>query len=67
MCGDIVNELPQAESSVTQHLKIIKESDLIRGAIHAPRVCCCFEPRELARLRQTGGHIVQGKPRRDWP
>ena len=50
-CGDIVKELPLAQSTVSQHLKILKDSGLIRGDIDGPAVCYCVEPRALRRLK----------------
>ena len=44
MCGDIVEHLPLAQSTVSQHLKVLKEAGLIRGEIDGPRVCYCVEP-----------------------
>lgn len=41
VCGDIVNALPLAQSSVSQHLKVLKESGWIQGEIDGPRVCYC--------------------------
>lgn len=51
VCGDIVDELPVAQSTVSQHLKVLKEAGLIRGEVDGPRVCYCIEPRALRRLR----------------
>jgi DNA-binding transcriptional ArsR family regulator len=51
MCGDIVDELPLAQSTVSQHLKILKEAGLIRGEVDGPRVCYCVEPRTLERFK----------------
>lgn len=51
ICGDIVGELPLAQSTVSQHLKVLKEAGLIRGEVDGPRVCYCIEPRELRRLK----------------
>lgn len=51
MCGDIVEELPLAQSTVSQHLKVLKEAGLIRGEVDGPRVCYCIEPRALRRLK----------------
>jgi DNA-binding transcriptional ArsR family regulator len=42
ICGDIVNALPLAQSSVSQHLKILKEAGWIEGTIDGPRVCYCL-------------------------
>lgn len=51
VCGDIVDELPLAQSTVSQHLKVLKEAGLIRGDVDGPRVCYCIEPQALRRLR----------------
>jgi DNA-binding transcriptional ArsR family regulator len=51
ICGDIVDELPLAQSTVSQHLKVLKDAGLIRGEIDGPRVCYCVEPRTLRRLK----------------
>ncbi len=51
VCGDIVDELPLAQSTVSQHLKVLKEAGLIRGDVDGPRVCYCVEPRAMRRLK----------------
>mgnify|MGYP006335584067 FL=1 len=57
ICGDIVEELPLAQSTVSQHLKVLKEAGLIRGAVDGPRVCYCVEPNALRRLRALVGAL----------
>jgi DNA-binding transcriptional ArsR family regulator len=57
VCGDIVDELPLAQSTVSQHLKVLKEAGLIRGDIDGPRVCYCVEPRVLRRLKALVGNL----------
>lgn len=57
ICGDIVDELPLAQSTVSQHLKVLKEAGLIRGEVDGPRVCYCIEPRALRRLRALIGGL----------
>lgn len=51
ICGDIVDGLDLAQSTVSQHLKMLKEAGLIRGEIDGPRICYCIEPHALRRLR----------------
>jgi ArsR family transcriptional regulator len=51
ICGDIVDELPLAQSTVSQHLKVLKEVGLIRGEVDGSSVCYCIEPRVLRRLK----------------
>lgn len=55
ICGDIVEELPLAQSTVSQHLKVLKEAGLVRGEVDGPRVCYCVEPRALRRLKALVG------------
>jgi len=57
VCGDIVDELPLAQSTVSQHLKVLKEAGLIRGEVDGPRVCYCIEPRALRRLKALVGGV----------
>lgn len=57
VCGDIVEELPLAQSTVSQHLKVLKDAGLIRGDVDGPRVCYCLEPRTLRRLRALVGGL----------
>ncbi len=57
ICGDIVEELPLAQSTVSQHLKVLKDAGLIRGDVDGPRVCYCIEPRALRRLKALIGGL----------
>ncbi len=49
--GDIVDELPLAQSTVSQHLKQLKDAGLIRGDVEGPRICYCVEPGAVALLK----------------
>ncbi len=57
ICGDIVDELPLAQSTVSQHLKVLKEAGLIRGEIDGPRTCYCVESRVLRRFKALIGSL----------
>ncbi|WP_182864704.1 ArsR/SmtB family transcription factor [Rhodopirellula sp. JC639] len=52
MCGEIVDCLPLAQSTVSQHLKILKESGLIQGEVDGPKVCYCVNPKRLEQLKR---------------
>lgn len=52
MCGEIVSCIPLAQSTVSQHLKILKESGLIQGEVDGPKVCYCVNDKQLTRLKQ---------------
>lgn len=50
ICGDIVDELPLAQATVSQHLKALKDAGLIRSEVDGPRVCYCIEEEGLRRF-----------------
>lgn len=52
MCGEIVEEMPLAQSTVSQHLKILKETGLVQGEIDGPRVCYCINRTAMAKLKK---------------
>lgn len=45
-CGDIVEELPLSQSTVSQHLKELKNAGLIKGETEGPRICYCINEKE---------------------
>ena len=57
ICGEIVDELPLAQSTVSQHLKVLKEAGLVRGEVDGPRTCYCIEPRAVRRLKALVGSL----------
>jgi ArsR family transcriptional regulator len=62
-CGDIVRNLPLAQSTVSQHLKVLREAGLIRGEIEGPRSCYWVDAGALGEVAT----IVEGlaAPARD--
>lgn len=57
ICGELVGELDLAQSTVSQHLKIMKEAGLVQGEVDGPRVCYCLSPRVLRRLKALVGSL----------
>ena len=51
VCGDIVDEVGLAQSTVSQHLAVLKEAGLIQGDVDGPRVCYCLAPDVLRRFK----------------
>lgn len=49
-CSEIVNHLPLAQSTVSQHLKVLREAGFIRGEISGPRSCYCLDREALAAV-----------------
>ena len=50
VCGGIVDRLPLAQATVSQHLKVLKEAGWISGEVDGPRVCYCARPETLKRF-----------------
>ncbi|MCK0196154.1 metalloregulator ArsR/SmtB family transcription factor [Ancylobacter sp. 6x-1] len=57
-CGDIVRGLTLAQSTVSQHLKVLKDAGLIRGEIEGPRSCYCLDRAAMDRLARTLGPLL---------
>ena len=51
-CGDIVELLPLAQSTVSQHLKILKEAGLIKGEVDGPKTCYCLDNKILRKFSE---------------
>ena len=51
ICGDIVNELPLAQPTISQHLKELKNADLIKGNIDGNAICYCINEKALEILQ----------------
>jgi ArsR family transcriptional regulator, arsenate/arsenite/antimonite-responsive transcriptional repressor len=49
--GDLSERLPLAKSTVSQHLKILREAGLVRVEADGQRVCYCIDPAGLLRLK----------------
>lgn len=50
ICGDIVNELPLAQPTVSQHLKELKNAGIIKGNIEGKAICYCLNPETLKKF-----------------
>jgi DNA-binding transcriptional ArsR family regulator len=51
ICGDIVDELPLSQSTVSQHLKELKSAGLIKGDIEGVRTCYCINEKEWTQAK----------------
>jgi DNA-binding transcriptional ArsR family regulator len=53
VCGDIVDELPLSQSTVSQHLKELKKVGLIKGDIEGPAICYCIDEKAWTKARKA--------------
>ena len=56
-CGDIVRGLPLAQSTVSQHLKVLRDAGIIRGEIDGPRSCYWVDRSALAAIAEAVGRF----------
>ena len=52
ICGDIVEQLPLSQATVSQHLAELKRVGLIKGEIEGPRVCYCIDQKAWTEARE---------------
>jgi ArsR family transcriptional regulator len=57
ICGDIVNELPLAQPTVSQHLKELKTAGLIKGSIEGTSICYCLDEKAISKLQEYFANI----------
>jgi ArsR family transcriptional regulator len=50
ICGELVLDLPLAQSTVSQHLKALKEAGLVKGEIDGPRSRYCIDDKNFKKL-----------------
>ena len=65
LCGDIVDSLPLAQATISQHLRVLKESGWIKGEIDGPRVCYCPAAGAAERFKQLFQNLRPGERRNE--
>lgn len=51
ICGQLVDVLPLAQATVSQHLKVLKQAGLVQGEVDGPRTCYCVNPETVRRFQ----------------
>lgn len=59
ICGDIVNELPLSQASISQHLRELKDAGLIKGTIEGKSICYCIDQTAFTALTKKITAIEQ--------
>lgn len=59
MCGDITEKLPLAQSTVSQHLKVLKDSGVISGKINGLSICYDLNPEAVKDLKNYFGDFIE--------
>ena len=58
ICGDIVEVLPLAQATVSQHLKELKNAGLVKGNVEGTAICYCIDEKGFEKIRSFFEHIV---------
>jgi DNA-binding transcriptional ArsR family regulator len=58
ICGDITDVIPLAQSTVSQHLKVLKEAGLIKGDVEGVKTCYCLNRDGIRELEQLFTSLV---------
>lgn len=53
VCGDLVNEIGLAQSTISQHLKELRQLGLIKGNVEGTSVCYCIDPENWRKMKET--------------
>ena len=59
ICGDIVEELPLSQSTISQHLKELKEAGLIKGDIDGATVCYCIDEKDWKQAQKQLNQLFE--------
>ena len=59
ICGDIVNELPLAQPTVSQHLKELKNAGIIKGEVEGNSICYCIDERVIKKINDYLSDILE--------
>lgn len=62
ICGDLVDELPLAQSTVSQHLKELKKAGLIKGEIEGVSTCYCINETEWIKAKSLLTELFKKSP-----
>jgi ArsR family transcriptional regulator len=57
ICGTIVDTLPLSQSTVSQHLKVLKKAELIRGEVDGPRTCYCLNQEMFGKFKKMAAEL----------
>ena len=57
ICGDLVDELPLSQATVSQHLKELKRIGVIQGEIQPPKVCYCINEKVWNEAKENFGAL----------
>lgn len=58
VCGELVASLPLAQSTVSQHLRVLQKAGLIKGEVDGPRSCYCIDADRVRQVREDLDRLI---------
>jgi|SRR5699024_7974858 len=58
ICGDLVEEIGLAQSTISQHLKELKNLKLIKGTVEGPRICYCIDFENWSKMKSIVNNFL---------
>ncbi len=60
VCGEIVDIFPYSQSTISQHLKLLKDSGIVHGEVEGPKTCYCVDQRILEEFKRYISNLSCG-------
>lgn len=58
ICGDLVDSLPLSQATISQHLRELKNANIIKGTIEGNSICYCINEETLNQIQSTLGILI---------
>ena len=59
ICGELVDVLPLSQSTVSQHLEVLREAGLIKGNINGASICYCIDEKNWNKARKAVADFLE--------
>ena len=65
ICNDLVEKLPLSQSTVSQHLKELKQAGIVKGEIDGAKMCYCINPKVWEKAKETMNELFNAYKKAD--
>lgn len=59
VCGDLVDVLPLSQATVSQHLKELKQANIIKGSIEGNSICYCLNQDTMLDMQKLVNQFIE--------
>lgn len=58
VCGDLLDVIPLSQATISQHLKELKNANIIKGSIEGNSICYCINEETLGQIRASLSTLI---------